>query len=338
MSYLLVFLLSTTLVYWYSHIAIRIGLLDQPNHRTSHEHATPRGGGIVFVFLWLLALVALYVKYHFDTSLFLGLLLPTLLVASVSFLDDYFDLKRRYRIMAHLLTAIIALYFTGDVDLHLGSFHITSSWLLLVGYALYIIWSINLYNFMDGLDGQAGFQSFYIFLVSGLLLIWQGEGLFADLNLLLAFSVLGFLVWNWPKAKVFMGDVGSTSLGLLVAITSIRYQQKISFLVYLILYMPFLFDSTVTLLRRMFAGEPWYEAHNRHAFQRLFQSGWSHQKVLFGLIFIDAISLLIVVGTLYYPDYMYSLFLLDVAIISYFYYAIECINPMQNQVDMVKAV
>jgi Fuc2NAc and GlcNAc transferase len=333
MTYLCIFAFSTILVKLYSNAAYKVGMVDIPNHRTSHQNTTPRGGGLVFMVLWMLFIYYQYLHQNLSQHLSQVLLIPTIIVTSISFLDDYFNLRRRYRLIAHVLTAAFAAYLIGPVDVHLGSHTISASFILTCVASFYIIWSINLFNFMDGLDGQAGFQAFFICFVSGLLLLIYGDTTLAHVSLLLAFGVLGFLVWNWPNAKVFMGDVGSTGLGVLIAIFSLLSQQssKLPFSIYLMLYMPFLFDATLTLLRRMISGEDWYEPHNKHAFQRLYQTGWSHHKILTGLILIDVIILGLIASAIYFPQYLYSFFLIELMLLGYVYHCIECVNPMDEQ-------
>jgi Fuc2NAc and GlcNAc transferase len=142
-----------------------------------------------------------------------------------------------------------------------------------------IIWSINLFNFLDGIDGYISTELIFIGIS---IFILTGD----SIGILLAVSVGGFLIWNWPKAKIFMGDVGSTLLGFIVAIFAIYYQntQKVSMVVMLILTSVFWFDATLTLFRRIRNKEKLSEAHRKHAFQRIVQAGWSHTKTtLFSL-------------------------------------------------------
>jgi len=333
MTYLLIFIISTILVYVYRRFALQYGILDAPNHRTSHVQVTPSGAGIVFISIWLIMLCITYRHNLLSQIYFFELFIPTLMIATVSFFDDYFNLRKRYRLLTHFAAAFIALYFIGPAGMNLGSYYISYSILLLVIYAFYIVWSINLYNFMDGLDGLAATQAIFIFIVSGILLMVFDAPILSYLSMLLAFSILGFLVWNWPVAKIFMGDVGSTSIGLLVALFSISSQRStsISFLIYIMLYLPFIYDTTITLLRRVIRCEKWYEPHHQQGIHRLYSHGWSHRKVLLSLIVLDSFILILVIGSVCYPDYLYSLFLIDLMVVGYLYYGIECINPMVSQ-------
>jgi Fuc2NAc and GlcNAc transferase len=331
MNFLLIFILSTCLVYFYRNLALRYGILDKPNHRTSHDAITPRGGGVVFIGLWLVWVVLSLIQKKISSELCYSLIGPVGLVALVSFFDDYFNLRRRYRLISHLFASMLCLLLLGHMGFDIGSVHISYSIYLYFLIAFIMTWSINLYNFMDGLDGLASTQSVFIFFVSGCLLFYIGNKELGYLSCLLAFSVLGFLVWNWPSAKIFMGDVGSTSLGLSVAVFMLLAEKShsLSFIIYLMLYLPFITDATLTLLRRIIAGDKWYEAHNNHGFQRLYRSGWSHKQVLLGLITLNLVSIPIVLGAFFYPKYIYSFLVLDIALVGYSYYQIECTFPME---------
>ncbi len=334
MNYFYIFFLSTFLVFLYRKLALKAGILDKPNHRTSHEQITPRGGGIIFVMLWLVQVILNYAQHKISFPLMEIFVLPVSLVALVSFIDDNFPLRKRYRLISHFIAASLVIYFFNRIGAPIASE--ASGVIRLIALTMmlfYIVWSINLFNFMDGLDGLASVQSIFIFFISGCLLFYFHVNELASLSCLLAFSVLGFLVWNWPNAKIFMGDVGSTSLGLIVAVftlLALKQENSISIVIYFMLYIPFIFDATVTLLRRVLSGEKWYEAHNQHAFQRLYQSGWSHRKVLVGLIILNSISAILVICAVLYPKFLYSFFMLDLIVVSYVYYVIECINPFKK--------
>lgn len=152
-----------------------------------------------------------------------------------------------------------------------------------------IVWFINLYNFLDGIDGYAGSEA--LFLAIAGLLLFGGEHF-----IVLAVSVLGFLFWNWHRAKIFMGDVGSTLLGYTVAIFTIYYANESSqnLWIWIMLFGLFWFDATLTLFRRYKNGDKLSQAHRKHAYQRLTQSGWSHQKVVIWSIAINLLLLLVI--------------------------------------------
>ena len=152
-----------------------------------------------------------------------------------------------------------------------------------------IVWFINLYNFLDGIDGYAGSEMLFLS-IAGFILF--GDSLFVVLGV----SVFGFLLWNWHKAKIFMGDVGSTLFGYNVAIFTIYYsnQESTNFWIWIILFGVFWFDATLTLFRRFRNREKLSQAHKKHAYQRLVQSGFSHSAVVIFSIFLNLILFVLV--------------------------------------------
>lgn len=197
------------------------------------------------------------------------------IISIVSFFDDLYELSAKLRLIAQALVAFGGLYFLGGFEsLTFGLFSVENQMLTNVFAFVMIIWFINLYNFLDGINGYAGSEA--VFLALAGFLLFGGEHF-----LVLAVAVLGFLVWNYNKAKIFMGDVGSTLLGYNVAIFTIYYanQDSSDLWVWVVLFGVFWFDATLTLLRRKLNGEKLSQAHKKHAYQRLTQTGWSHYKV-----------------------------------------------------------
>jgi UDP-N-acetylmuramyl pentapeptide phosphotransferase/UDP-N-acetylglucosamine-1-phosphate transferase len=187
-----------------------------------------------------------------------------------------------------------------------------------------IVWLINLFNFLDGIDGylsaEETFLGFSIFI------------LFRDnIGLLLAASVLGFLFWNWQKAKIFMGDVGSTLLGYNVAIFAIYYQNtnKSSIIIWLILTSVFWLDATVTLFRRVKNKENLIQPHKKHAYQRIVQAGFSHQKTAFWALFLNIVGFGLIVLALIAPTYALFLLLIDIIILYFFLKIIDKKKPFE---------
>jgi Fuc2NAc and GlcNAc transferase len=148
-----------------------------------------------------------------------------------------------------------------------------------------IVWAINLYNFMDGIDGIAAAEAIVASLAGAGLLLWQGQGDLASISLIVAGASAGFLVWNWEPARIFMGDVGSGFLGFVFGTLALASERRgaMPALVWILLLGLFFGDATVTLLRRMLRGERWFEAHSNHAYQRLVRAGLRHRTVT-GLI------------------------------------------------------
>lgn len=288
-TFSIIFLLSVGLTGTFRRYALKKDLLDHPNHRSSHTQPTPRGGGIVFVLLFLLSLVAFACFGWLPILTAKILALSSMIVALVGYWDDVKGLPAKLRFAMQLAAAVIFLYwFKHDV--------VWQGWLAdlgrvgLVLMLLGIVWSTNLYNFMDGTDGIASLEALFIFGVGGGLLWLQGGYQLATLAWALVAGVGGFLVWNWPKAKIFMGDVASSFLGFLIIPFALLgyFEFGLSVFVWFILYTAFTFDATLTLLRRLLRREAFYQAHKLHAYQRLHQSGMSHRQVLFVMILLNS--------------------------------------------------
>lgn len=288
MIYFVLFICSFLLTYLIKEYAIKKSLLDIPNDRSSHSVPTPHGGGIAIAMTWFIGIGYLYYINSIESSLFFALMIGVL-ISVISFLDDLYELSVKIRLAIHSLVAVIGLYILGgleSIDLHY--FSIENQFIVNVLTFLMIIWFINLYNFLDGIDGYAGSEAVFL-AIAGFLLFSGGH------FLILAVSVLGFLVWNWHKAKIFMGDVGSTLLGYNVAIFTIYYSNEgNSIFIWFILFGLFFFDATLTLIRRYKNGEKISLAHKKHAYQRLTQAGWSHSKVVSASIAVNIILFAIV--------------------------------------------
>jgi UDP-N-acetylmuramyl pentapeptide phosphotransferase/UDP-N-acetylglucosamine-1-phosphate transferase len=251
--------------------------LDVPNERSSHTRPTIRGGGLVIV-LGFFAGLALWLASGGSLSpRALGWLVGAVLVASISFVDDLHPLPAIPRLCTHLAGALLLTFAGVQLD------EPTAIAALVVAFA-YVVVLTNVYNFMDGIDGLAVSQA----VVAGAALAVAGivvrNPLVAIGGGLLSASSLGFAIYNLPPARMFMGDVGSTflgfsfaGLGLLANIGVGGGRLPIEF--GLLLFAPFLFDSLVTLARRVLRGERWYVAHRSHYYQRLVRCGLSHGQV-----------------------------------------------------------
>ena len=275
MVYIFLFILSFVLTYLIKNYAIKKSLVAHVNERSSHTTPTPHGGGIAIAVTWFVGLFYLYSSHLIDKNLFFALLVGVI-ISFVSYLDDLYELSPKVRLLTQAAVAFLGLYFLGGFQAFDLFFFTVENQFLTNTFAFFmIIWFINLYNFLDGIDGYAGSEALFLALAG--FILFGGEHFFV-----LAVAVLGFLVWNWHKAKIFMGDVGSTLLGYNVAIFTIYYanQDAQNFWVWVILFGVFWFDATLTLLRRKLNGEKLSQAHKKHAYQRLTQSGWSHDSVV----------------------------------------------------------
>lgn len=274
MIYLILFLISFLLTYFIKNYMIKKSLVAVINERSSHTVPTPHGGGIALAITWFIGLFYLYFIGEISSNLFYALLFGAV-ISIVSFFDDIYELSPKIRLMVQALVAIGGLCFLGRFEtLTFGIFDIQNPIFTNIFAFFMIIWFINLYNFLDGINGYAGSEA--VFLALAGFILFSGNHF-----LVLAVAVLGFLYWNWNKAKIFMGDVGSTLLGYNIAIFTIYYanEEATNFWIWIILFGIYWFDATLTLIRRKLNKEKLSLAHKKHAYQRLTQSGWSHYKV-----------------------------------------------------------
>nr|WP_026803582.1 glycosyltransferase family 4 protein [Aliarcobacter lanthieri] len=274
MIYIVLFFISFFLTYFIKNYMIKKSFVASVNERSSHTIPTPHGGGIALAITWFIGLLYLYFSNQIDINLFYALLFGVV-ISIVSFFDDIYELSPKLRLLVQAIVAIGGLYFLGGFEtLTFGIFDIQNPIFTNIFAFFLIIWFINLYNFLDGINGYAGSES--VFLALAGFILFSGNHF-----LVLAVAVLGFLYWNWNKAKIFMGDVGSTLLGYNIAIFTIYYanQEPTNFWIWIILFGIYWFDATLTLIRRKLNKEKLSQAHKKHAYQRLTQSGWSHYKV-----------------------------------------------------------
>jgi Fuc2NAc and GlcNAc transferase len=286
------FLATALLTYVARSVALRQGILDVPNVRSSHRSPTPRGGGIAIV-LVVTAAVAALSAYGILSRAFALTLGGGLLVAAVGFADDRRPLPSRVRLAVHCAAALWALYWLGGLaplrvgahDAHLG---MGGEVLAFLG----IVWTLNLFNFMDGIDSLAASEAVFVFAAGGALA--GGAGEVAMLAWIGAGSAAGFLLWNWPPAKIFLGDVGSGFLGYLIAVLPLAAARTDSAApwVWLILGGAFFADATVTLARRVLRGEAPHEAHRSHAYQWLARRCDSHLRASLAVMALNILCLL----------------------------------------------
>jgi Fuc2NAc and GlcNAc transferase len=277
--------------------AQKLGFVDVPNDRSSHTRIVPRSGGLSIVLTFIGVLIFFYMQGYIEAHWAAALIPGAIAVALAGLFDDYQGLSSRIRILVHLGSAGIALFFLkgmptlliGSIPLDLGLFG------YLIG-VLFITWLLNLYNFMDGIDGIAGVETLTVCFGAALLGLAQAKTVpvLSELLIVLGMSSLGFLLWNWPPAKIFMGDVASGFLGYVLAVFALvcAHEQHVSLWAWLILLGCFIVDSTYTLLRRMSRGERWYTAHRSHTYQRVSRTLASHAKVTIAVGGINVIWLL----------------------------------------------
>lgn len=303
-------------------------LLDIPNERSSHSQPTPRGGGAAIVIVTLLGVVVFGVAGT-QTTVYL---ITGVFIAAVGLLDDLHNLSPRARFLVQAVAALIVIigggYWTAVNLPLLGTFPLG-----IAGAALVFVWIIglvNAYNFMDGTDGMAGGVGL-IASIGWVVLPWASPA--ADfgrlVGLLLAGSCLGFLGHNWSPAKIFMGDVASTFLGLSFAVLPVLAAQDArAVLVGVLLIWPFLFDTVLTFIRRLRRGENVFAAHRSHLYQRLVIAGYSHLFV--GLLYMTYTAIGVVMAWLWLMEVpgaqVFIVLGIPVLCIGHFLFVIWCEN------------
>jgi Fuc2NAc and GlcNAc transferase len=263
--------------------ALATSLLDIPNARSSHSLPTPRGGGVAIVVVFLLGIVLLQQFGLMSVSTSWAILGAGAWIAVIGFIDDHQHIAARWRLLGHFAGAIWGLFWLGELaPLPLFGFSLHLGWTGIILATLYLVWLLNLYNFMDGIDGIASIEAISV-CAGGLLLSVSDSGM-NELGysfLLLIAAVGGFLAWNFPPAKIFMGDAGSGFLGIILGLFSLQAAQQSPqfFWSWLILLGVFIVDATWTLIRRFLHGEKVYEAHRSHAYQFASRQYSSHKTV-----------------------------------------------------------
>jgi len=287
--------------------ALANSLLDIPNKRSSHFVPTPRGGGVSIVLSFMIVLPFLSMFDVLPTEQIWALLGAGGCVAFVGFLDDHRHIPALWRLLVHFVCAAWALvWLDGLPPLPVFNIMFDFGWLGNLLAVLYLVWLLNLYNFMDGIDGIASIEAITVCL-GGIVLYWLSgvtEYIWVVPALLMT-AVAGFLFWNFPRAKIFMGDTGSGFLGLVLGVLSIQAARVVPelFWAWVILLGAFVVDASLTLIIRIFRGEMFYEAHRTHAYQHAARKYNNHILVtaVFGainLFWLLPIAIFVVYGWL----------------------------------------
>jgi Fuc2NAc and GlcNAc transferase len=276
---LLSFLVSFALTPALRSLSHRLGLFDIPNARSSHDRPTPRIGGAAIVLSTAIGLAVFASLSHAE----LIVALSAASVALLGLLDDLYSLSARLRFVCQMGAACVVV-FVADLPLNrlalsealmipLGALAIPAAIFWVVGYT-------NAFNFMDGINGIAAFQAIVGGATFAVIFASRNDYGWAALALAAACAAAGFLPWNFPRAVIFMGDVGSGALGFSLSTFVLHaVQGGTPFVLAIPPLLPFLCDTSVTLIRRVMRGERFFEAHRGHYYQRLNQQGWSHHAV-----------------------------------------------------------
>ncbi|WBM34214.1 MULTISPECIES: MraY family glycosyltransferase [Pseudomonas] len=270
--------------------ALSRSLMDIPNARSSHTLPTPRGGGLSFVVAFLLAALCMAIAGPIAPSVVVGVLGAGGLVAVIGFMDDHGHIAARWRLLGHFAAAAWGLAWLGGMP-PISVFGVTLAplWLSSLFGALYLVWLLNLYNFMDGIDGLASVEAICVCVGASLLYWVTDHAHHAWLPLLLAATVAGFLCWNFPPARIFMGDAGSGFLGMVLGLLALLagWVNPLLFWGWLILLGVFVVDATFTLVRRLLRGDKVYQAHRSHAYQYATRHHGSHRTVTLAVAAIN---------------------------------------------------
>lgn len=283
---------SCAVTWFLRRYALLTNLLDIPNHRSSHVIPTPRGGGLAFVFCFILVVLSLTLLKLIPFTLFILFAGIGAFIATIGFIDDHRHIPAKWRLLAHFAACALALYLFGGMP--------EISWILPVGLIcnivaiVYLVWLLNLFNFMDGIDGIAAIEAISVCLGGALLYFFHGHGTPMLLPIALAFSVGGFLIWNFPPARIFMGDAGSGFLGFSLGMFSIQAATISAsfFWSWLILLGVFTVDATITLLYRAITGKRVFDAHCNHGYQHACRRYGSHRAVTLSVLAINLLWLL----------------------------------------------
>ncbi|HKS04785.1 MAG TPA: glycosyltransferase family 4 protein [Gemmatimonadaceae bacterium] len=264
-------------------------LLDKPNERSSHTVPTPRGGGAAVAAALVGSATVLWLQRSLQLEVFVALL-GVIPVAVVGWRDDRQGVPVRVRITVHAMSAVWAVAWLGGFpSVMVGTDVHTLGIVGALLAVLAVVWSINLFNFMDGIDGISGVEAATTSIAAAVMLNAVGATGLGALSVATAGAAIGFLIWNWPPAKLFMGDVGSGALGFWFAVLALASDQAraVPAIVWALLGSMFLVDATATLVRRVVAGERWHEAHRSHAYQRLARTSLGHRGVTASVLLLN---------------------------------------------------
>ncbi|WP_411689137.1 MraY family glycosyltransferase [Acinetobacter indicus] len=305
------FILTLLFTGYMRHYALKKNIIDNPNERSSHSVPTPRGGGVAVVCSYLLALAVLMFNQHLSIDIGLTLIVAGFVIALLGFLDDHGHINAMIRLAIHFLVAIGVVFSLGGFSEIIIFNGLQLGFIANIIAALFLVWLLNLYNFMDGINGIASVEAITTVVSMAILYYVLNTTLNSDIHWLLAACVFGFLLWNFPKAKIFMGDACSGFLGLTLGILAlIALKENLAlFCAWIICLGVFVVDATYTLIKRVLSGYKMYDAHRSHSYQILSRKWGSHTPVTLAVAAINLLWLLplayyTVTQPLAYPEFM----------------------------------
>ena len=291
--------MALALVTWWGvglfrRYALRRGVVDRPGARSSHHIPTPTGAGAVMALSFAAGLAGLGCQGCLSAGLATGLAIGVGALAVVGYLDDRRDVPALWRLLVQFAVVLVFLYGVPGESGWLRPAPLGWRTLVLhLGVVIGWVWLINLYNFMDGIDGLAASEALFVAAGAAAILILKGSGSAVPVLGCLAAVAAGFLPWNWPPAKIFMGDAGSGFLGYALgalAVTTV-HNGGLSPWSWVILLGVFVVDATLTLLVRLLGGRPWYAPHRDHAYQHATRRWGGHRPVTVAVIGINLLWL-----------------------------------------------
>jgi len=279
--YVVSFFLSIVGVYFYKIIAINRNILSNPNHRTLHKSSTPRGGGVVFSSIFVIFSLYFWLNNLNNYDIFMIISVGGLAILLIGFLDDLVSISAIKKLTLQIILSGWAVYWLNGGPL-MGIDWIPSLIVLFITM-FFLVWVMNAYNFMDGIDGMASLGGILAsILIALIIVITNGLTLSALLLLLLFSTMMGFLIFNWPPAKIFMGDSGSMFLGYffgcIVLYTIMR--NEVSIWTWVIIFGYYIADTTTTQIMRLILVKKWYAPHRSHAYQNYARLADSHLKTI----------------------------------------------------------
>ena len=300
-------LLTLLLTGWLKNVSIRNNWFDWPTDRGSHHDPVPNIGGLA---MGIVVIVALILLLYFHKITLIQAFVWFFTVAAlgvVGFLDDIKDLSTRLRLFVHMIVGIVAVYICGGItQLDLGFKVLNLGYLsYLLGF-IWVVGFINMYNFMDGINGLAGAQALISALVLSLWFYLFGQTAESLVLLSVAAASAGFLYWNMTPARVFMGDAGSTMLGGVFAIACLQLHnnEQLPIIYPALIFAWFLLDTSITLSRRLLKGEKIWQAHRQHFYQKLALTPEDHIKVTGMISLLTLIISLIMTLVLFKQGYV----------------------------------
>ncbi|WP_341755395.1 UDP-phosphate alpha-N-acetylglucosaminyltransferase [Candidatus Tisiphia endosymbiont of Ptychoptera albimana] len=327
-NYSFLFLLSfiaTSFLTWLLISSLpSFGVVDIPDPRRVHSRITPRGGGLAIVIVVIIALIA-YEYFSTKTLINSIKIVPLLLIiSSISFLDDLISIPIFVRLIFHIICSTIAIFlFLFPVVLFHHELPLYIDFMLsIIGLIVFL----NIYNFLDGIDGISGAESIHLS-ITILILCYLKSDIIVNINFIIVLNIIilacsiGFLIFNWHPAKIFLGDVGSISLGFLLGLCLLLISASSVhlFVASSIASLYYLADGGLTILIRLVNKEKIWQPHLKHFFQKAVRNGKSHKEVVSRIIICNILLMVLSIISLYFPllSIIFAILVVMVTIINF---------------------